>query len=268
MVNAMTDWLDNQWNSNSKVALTKAPMVNEATKFCGSMAYSFNIGKVHILQLQFYPSFTASQQPPCDNNKIPQCQPTTPTDWIVDGKKYSITDSWGFMESDLATARNEGKIILVFLHDYGSDNLQTGVQPSKTDTDKFEQMLTQYKVSAVFAGHIHQDYGEITTGSTGLPYTYPVRFFRSGAASQQVYLVADIDLSDKKNMKMTVQFYKDDTFRDETLKDPINEILKNLKDQPNGNYKKTEEWNVMLHGDEPSTKMEVPPIPQLDTNTC
>jgi len=118
MFNTMTDWLNNQWNSKFPEDLSIAPKVEDATKFCGSMDYSFNIGKIHILQLQYYPSFTASQQP-------------SGADWIVDNgngknKTYSITASWDFMESDLATARNDGKIILVFLHDYGGDNLMPG----------------------------------------------------------------------------------------------------------------------------------------------
>jgi len=43
--------------------------------------------------------------------------------WTSNTKKYSIKESKDFMANDLATARNEGKIIQVFLHNYGRDNL-------------------------------------------------------------------------------------------------------------------------------------------------
>ena len=70
------------------------------------------------------------------------------------------------MANDLATARDEGKIILVFLHNYGRDHLTTGLQPPNANTTKFKTLLTQHNVSAVFAIHIHKDYGKIEKGST------------------------------------------------------------------------------------------------------
>jgi len=245
MVNAMRDWLDNQWDMKRPVTLNKAPLVFSDKKMCGSLAYSFDIGNIHVLQLQLHPNYLEKW-----------------SDSVVDtthdhtGITYSITSSWDFMKNDLATARNAGKIILVFLHSY----FQSSDGMTDTETKDFDNLMNDYKVSAIFAGHIHDTFGKIATfPESNVPY------FRSGAASQQVYLAADIDVPNKT---MTVQLYQDATFKDQTLEDAQNVILQNLNEQPNGNYKKTKEWNVMLHGDEPSTKIEVPPIPQLDINTC
>ncbi|HEX2095472.1 MAG TPA: metallophosphoesterase [Longimicrobiaceae bacterium] len=137
------------------------------TDFTGSLAYSFNLGKVHFVQLQNFPSYTDEWN-----------------SWNLGGARrhfYYIKPSFYWLRHDLAIARNRGDVILVSLHDY-HDNF---VEPYVSE---FNGILKEYGASAVFAGHIHPDCGRIgTVGETGIP------FFRSGAASYQDYLVADVD---------------------------------------------------------------------------
>lgn len=141
------------------------------TDYSGSLSYSFNIGNVHFVQLQNFPSYTD------DWNS-----------WNFGAARrdfYYIKPSFYWLRNDLAIARNRGDVIIVSLHDY-HDNFVEGVQD-------FNTIMQTYGVSAVFAGHIHPDCGLCgTIGGTSIP------FFRSGSASYQDYLVADIDTVQKK----------------------------------------------------------------------
>lgn len=138
--------------------------------YSGSLSYSFNIGKLHFVQLQNFPSYTAEWN-----------------SWNLSGARrdfYYIEQSFYWLENDLAKARNKGDIILVSLHDY-HDNF---IEPYVT---QFNNLLLKYGVSAVFAGHIHPNCGEMSLIQNTIP------FFRSGSASYQDYLVADIDVAAK-----------------------------------------------------------------------
>lgn len=139
--------------------------------YSGSLAYSFNVGKVHFVQLQNFPSYTD------DWNS-----------WNAASARrdyYYIKPSFYWLKNDLAIARNRGDCIIVSLHDYHDNFLEPYVS-------EFNALMEQYGVSAVFAGHIHASCGKVgTIGTSSIP------FFRSGAASYQDYLVADIDRAEK-----------------------------------------------------------------------
>jgi cytolysin (calcineurin-like family phosphatase) len=141
------------------------------TDYAGSLAYSFNIGKVHFVQLQNFPTYMD------DWNS-----------WNGGAARrdfYYVRPSFYWLKNDLAIARNRGDVIVVSLHDYHDNFIEPGVS-------EFNAIVKQYGVSAVFAGHIHSDCGRIgSVGGSDIP------FFRSGAASYQDYLVADIDTSAK-----------------------------------------------------------------------
>ncbi len=180
------------------------------TDYIGSLSYSFNIGKVHFVQLQNFPSYTD------DWNS-----------WNAGSARrdfYFIKPSFYWLKNDLAIARNRGDIIIVSLHDY-HDNF---IEPYVTE---FNEIMIKYGVSAVFAGHIHPDCGKYgTIGNSTIP------FFRSGAASYQDYLVADID-----NNQMTVR---------------------KMECPYDGNYAFVpgEEWTVTLDETIPNPPMPVPPV--------
>lgn len=140
--------------------------------YTGSLSYSFNIGSVHYVQLQNFPSYKDEWNT-----------------WNFAGARrdyYFITRSLTWLRNDLAQARNRGEIIIVNLHDYAD----SFVDPFLTE---FNNIIKEYGVSAVFSGHIHSDcgYDGIIVG-TNIPH------FRSGAASYQDYLVTDIDTSTQK----------------------------------------------------------------------
>lgn len=180
------------------------------TDYIGSLSYSFNIGKVHFVQLQNFPSYTD------DWNS-----------WNAGSARrdfYFIKPSFYWLKNDLAIARNRGDIIIVSLHDY-HDNF---IEPYVTE---FNEIMVKYGVSAVFAGHIHPDCGKYgTIGNSTIP------FFRSGAASYQDYLVADID-----NNQM---------------------IVRKMECPYDGNYAFVpgEEWTVTLDETIPNPPMPVPPV--------
>ena len=146
------------------------------TDYSGSLAYSFNLGKVHFVQLQNFPSYTDEWN-----------------GWNFSSARrdfFFIKPSFYWLRNDLALARNRGDVIIVSLHDYHENFIEPGLS-------EFNGIMKTYGVSAVFAGHIHEDCrlcGTITDST--IPY------FRSGAASYQDYLVADIDTTAKR---MTVR---------------------------------------------------------------
>jgi hypothetical protein len=140
----------------------------------GSLAYSFNLGDLHLVMLHNYPFYERR--------------------WSHAGAEYDITSSFEWLKIDLAQARQRGDAILVFTHSYND----RGCFERADQLKDFNELMSKHQVSAVFAGHIHWECKQI---STIRPGDIPV--FRSGAASQQDYLVADVDL-DLPKMKVTV----------------------------------------------------------------
>lgn len=159
------------------------------TDHAGSLAYSFNIGKVHFVQLQNYPSYT-----------------TQWNSWNLGGARrdfYFITESFYWLENDLARPE-PGDVIIVSVHDYNTvlpnDDKSNFTEPG---LGRFNRLVKAYGVSAVFSGHFHDQCGYMcdVEGSQ-------IPVFRSGAASYQDYLVADIDTTSKqmKVFKMTCPY--------------------------------------------------------------
>lgn len=146
------------------------------TDYLGSLSYSFNIGKVHFVQLQNFPSYKD------DWNS-----------WNWGSARrdfYFINESFYWLKNDLAIARNRGDVIIVSLHDYHDNFIDPGLS-------QFNEIVKFYGVSAVFAGHIHSSCGLVTS----IPGS-DIPVFRSGAASYQDYLVVDFDTG-AKEMKVS-----------------------------------------------------------------
>jgi cytolysin (calcineurin-like family phosphatase) len=143
----------------------------------GSLAYSWDIGNVHFVQLHNFPSYTKS--------------------WSGHGKIFQIRDAMVWLENDLAEARRSGKAIILNMHDAGEHWNDSGMP---NITSRFKSMLDQYKVSAVFVGHLHSLLGESTTNAPASVYgTVPV--FYSGSPSYQTYLSVEFS---RQGQKMTV----------------------------------------------------------------
>lgn len=184
--------------------------------YSGSMAYSFNVGKVHLVMLQNHPAYQRDWTS------------FNPARGRVD--QYAIRSSMSWLENDLASARNAGDVILVLLHDY--NDKFAAIYPQEFQA--FRGLMEKYGVSAVFAGHIHADCTLVDRIGT-------IPVFRSGAASYQDYLVADIDVG---ALAMTVRR------QSSKLVDPV------IK----GYQFDGAEWPVQLLAGAPASPMPVPPL--------
>ncbi|WP_153801074.1 RICIN domain-containing protein [Foetidibacter luteolus] len=149
------------------------------TTITGSLAYSWDIGNVHFVQLQNYPLYKREW-----SNYV--------SIGAAKRKTVKITSSLSWLKTDLALARQAGKIIILNYHDsdehwgdyYTTDELTTL-------TADFKAILDTYKVSAVFVGHYHKWLGKQTSPrrATATYGTTPV--FYCGSASQSKYLLAN-----------------------------------------------------------------------------
>lgn len=113
-------------------------------KYKGSLAYSWDVGDIHYIQLQNYPTYSVSLSA------------------ISLGLAGSaqITDSLNWLADDLDKADLRGKVSLINFHD---------ARPASADGDshfidknnptalaRFKAIITSHNVKAIFAGHTHQ----------------------------------------------------------------------------------------------------------------
>lgn len=129
-----------------------------------SFAYSWDVGDVHFVQLNNYPTYTASWN-----------------GWIFSKARreyYQIESARQWLIEDLEQATLEGKHIILNYH-------------ISAFTDEITDILQQYKVSAIFAGHLHQYIGQVDFHTLwnfyGVGQHLPV--FLGGAAVFQKYLL-------------------------------------------------------------------------------
>lgn len=142
----------------------------------GSLSYSRAVGDVHLVQLHNEPTYQTT---------------FTAWDWGVP-TTYSIKSSLDWLEQDLKTAREKGRIIILNLHK------PERWQGSGAQIERFKAMIERYKVTAVFAGHFHEQAGRYT-GWNQSSYFGTVPVFLSGAASNRSYLIAEMAL-DRRSM--------------------------------------------------------------------
>ena len=140
--------------------------------YLGSLAYSKNIGEVHLVQLNNEPTY-----------QVKIFHALNPT-------SFDIKQSLDWLESDLRIARTQGYAIIINMH---KPYDWTG---SWEQQKRFREMLEKYQVTAMFAGHYHGEGGnQIYMGS--------VPMFLSGAASQQTYLTASFS-KDRKQLEVSL----------------------------------------------------------------
>lgn len=117
---------------------------------------------VVLLQFNYYPSYTA------------EFKGSGKTINYVD-----LTDAMPYLEFMLTMFAAAGYAAIICMHYYGKD----------WDTQTFDDLIKKYNVTAVFAGHIHQDIG--FQKYIGDNNTLPL--FRCGASTYQNYLAAAFD---------------------------------------------------------------------------
>ncbi|WP_422443867.1 MULTISPECIES: metallophosphoesterase [unclassified Endozoicomonas] len=103
-------------------------------KFSKSFAYSWDIGDIHFVQLNNYPTYTAQW----DGWNFAR----TRRDY------FDIQSAREWLANDLEQASSEGKHIILNYHISGF-------------TNEIRDILRRYKISAIFAGHLHSFVGQV-----------------------------------------------------------------------------------------------------------
>jgi cytolysin (calcineurin-like family phosphatase) len=153
--------------------------------YSGSLAYSKNIGDVHMVQLNNEPTYTTRIAHPLN--------PTT----------FEINDALDWLETDLRLARASGYVIIINMHK-PLDHKGTYAQQKR-----FRDMVNKYQVTAIFTGHLHKDGGDAYREGN-------VPIYLSGSSSQQTYLTASFT-EDRKQLQ--VYLVKNNQWRKRTLID-------------------------------------------------
>ncbi len=114
----------------------------------GSLAYSWNMGSYHFIQLHNYPTYEVAA--------------------------IGITKSMAWLRRDLDRAMKANKKIVVNLHDLG-DHFRSA------ELDEFEALLTKYNVIGIFCGH---DISSSNLGFQGRLGRSGIPIFRGGHAGE------------------------------------------------------------------------------------
>lgn len=158
------------------------------TEYIGSLAYSWDIGNVHFVQLHNYPTYQQTFEG-FDASAAKR-------------KIVRVKQSLDWLEADLTQARNEGKAIVLNYHD-SDEHWKDGYDEATRESlkSRFANILKKYDVSAVFVGHYHGVIGKANPGNDFATTVYgSVPVFYSGSASQSKYLLARF-----QNGQMTVE---------------------------------------------------------------
>lgn len=129
--------------------------------YSGSLAYSFNIGKVHIVQLHNHPAYRREF-----------------TAWDFKHARkahFHIKPSFDWLERDLKEARQQGMTIVVNMHDFKQ-------HMNRQERERMKSLLVRYRVSAAFWGHYHANVGRTERD-------YPIPVFSCGSSPYNSYLL-------------------------------------------------------------------------------
>ncbi|HEU4559972.1 MAG TPA: metallophosphoesterase, partial [Longimicrobium sp.] len=150
----------------------------------GSLAYSWDIGNFHFVQLNNYPTYTTS---------FKRGYSSGISSWDI-----NITSPAGWLANDLMQAQRSGKKIILNWHRYGDIYSTSANNPA--ERDKLIGMLAPYapSIKAIFVGHHHSMYGKLDD------LTFPAIFGRpeirvpviySGSAIYNRFIQADFQTS-------------------------------------------------------------------------
>ncbi|MFP2905618.1 metallophosphoesterase [Pyxidicoccus sp. 3LFB2] len=128
----------------------------------GSLGYSWDIGNVHFVQLNNFPTYTREWN-----------------GWNGSEARrdyFYIQSAITWLRADLQAAVNNGRELVVNMHDWG-----------RGASAEFRAVLNEFPVSAVYAGHWHWLYGLDDFAPTSSGQSVPV--FISGSAHTGTFLV-------------------------------------------------------------------------------
>ena len=121
-----------------------------------SMAYSWNVGRYHFVQLQYHPFY--------ENTNL------------------GIYSSIDWLEDDLKAAYQRGQYTVVFSH---------VVFNNVASVEIFANVTRNRNVVAIFHGHRHDFFGNMDRGATGNIYPHDIPVFFSGSSGYKVFLLAE-----------------------------------------------------------------------------
>lgn len=137
---------------------------NNRRDHSGSLGYSWEIGNIHFVQLNNFPSYSTSWN-----------------GWNYSSARrdyFTINSALTWLRNDVSNAVSRGKKIILNMHDYGAD----------AGNSTFTSVLNDFPVTALFAGHWHERYGRYAeTGPYSDGRKMPV--FTSGSAHYGTFLV-------------------------------------------------------------------------------
>ncbi|PHM74610.1 metallophosphoesterase [Xenorhabdus kozodoii] len=144
----------------------------------GSLAYSWDFGNIHYVQLQNYPTYHV---------KLDHYAAST----------INITTSMEWLKNDLANAYSRGKASILNFHDGTQHFIQKSTDEEKKELKDF---IEKYNVMAVFLGHTHQVEESNQNGKD--PVFGHARIYNSGALFQGDFLLMNV-----KNKCIDVSVY-------------------------------------------------------------
>lgn len=139
----------------------------------GSLAYSFDIGNYHFVQLQNWPGYRVNLP------RVAAAIPFPTLDFPGRSAGFEVTDSHAWLKRDLQLATQEQKNIVLNMHNVGA----------ALKTTEFADAIRNQNVVGIFAGHVHQNAGRIQTVDNGRRSDIPV--ILSGSAECGTFLYAE-----------------------------------------------------------------------------
>ncbi|MBQ0369054.1 metallophosphoesterase, partial [Providencia rettgeri] len=147
-------------NVNYKYTLENFNFDYDEKKRIGSGAYSWDMGDVHYVQLNNYPTYFEN---------LGSVKVTKSTEWL---------------DKDLSEAYRRGKATILNFHD-SYDHIAEKKYTSDKEKEKLEKMIKDYNVIAIFSGHSH--FSGFTVG-----YLRGVINYDSGALFKGDYLLVSV----------------------------------------------------------------------------
>ncbi len=192
MVKFLSSYVPGLWikgfDFNESKTYYKFPQLRR--DYSGSLAYSWNLGKVHFVQLNNFPTYLRSWN-----------------GWdFSDARRdfVSLTSSLDWLTADLAQAKKEGRSIILNFHDplehwsptsneWPKDKLSTQeandrISQMAKDRQRFSNLVDDNKVSAIFVGHYHEKVGSADFGGYAWSISVTPTFYCGSALYQRMLL--------------------------------------------------------------------------------
>ncbi|KFE48794.1 metallophosphoesterase [Pseudomonas congelans] len=173
---SMEDLIGRMGGNQMDYSVEESGFIHSTKKYSGSFAYFKDFGSVRYVQLNLDPSYIR---------------------WFYSSGVWTTNEFHvlspvenGWLESVLMNARDNGKFVIIGMHD-AEEWTRSSDSRTQAILTKFRKMLKEYEVSAIFAGHFHTSAGIYPGPYQGVPV------FLSGSATDETFLIADINESER-----------------------------------------------------------------------